>query len=69
MSFFSPPSSLFPASLLVPPQAVAASASDATPTATRVSLDIRRIVKFPILQSPAVGAEFGPAVGAEFGAH
>ncbi len=42
---------------LVPPQAVAASASDATPTATRVSLDIRRMVKFPILESPAVGAQ------------
>src|SRR5688572_10590844 len=37
---------------LVPPQAVAASAIDATPTATRVSLDVRRIVKFPILQAP-----------------
>jgi hypothetical protein len=35
--------SLLPLSLLVPPQAVAASASDATPTATRVRLDIRRI--------------------------
>ncbi len=37
------PSSPLSLSLLVPPQAVAASASDATPTATRVSLDIRRI--------------------------
>ena len=51
-----------PLSLLVPPQAVAASASDATPTATRVSLEIRRILKFPIFSK-------APQPGAQFGAH
>jgi hypothetical protein len=49
-------------SLLVPPQAVAASASDATPTATRIGLDIRRIWKFPIFST-------APQPGAQFGAH